>query len=50
MKPLIGLTDFPQGWIGRERPLAGRHGRVKTTLLPPPHEALEKGGAPVHLS
>ena len=35
MKPLIVLTAFPQGWIGRERPLLrGGTVRVKIALLP----------------
>ena len=30
MKPLIVLTAFPQGWIGRERPPGDGAARVKT--------------------
>ena len=36
MKPLIVLTAFPQGWIGRERPLAGRHGACENRTAATP--------------
>ena len=49
MKPLIVLTAFPQGWIGRERPPGDGAARVKTATALRPNEGLKLGVAPVYL-